>query len=122
MRLILHIRRTNAREYHVQAPWNALRTTQKRPTIDERRDLKRASTLAFSPMISKSTSSVDLIYLNIYMIIIDSRARGDPNRSMGEFEGLPAGGGNSVAAPPPSLTVLRRRPGMIVLSLGNDVL
>ena len=42
VRLILHIRRTNARVYYVQAPWNALRTTKKRPTIDERRDLRDA--------------------------------------------------------------------------------
>ena len=38
----LQIRRTTARGYYVQAPWNALRTTQKRPTIDERRDLRDA--------------------------------------------------------------------------------
>ena len=41
VRLILHIRRTTAGEYPRQAPWNALRTTQKRPTIDERRDAEK---------------------------------------------------------------------------------
>ena len=42
VRLKCRIRRTSARVYYVQAPWNALRTTQKRPTIDERRDLRDA--------------------------------------------------------------------------------